>query len=332
MKKQGLFAFVLLMAAATPASAGNVILLMLDGVRWQEVFNGDKKGPIFTHLWDDYRREGVIFGDVDRGTGMTVSNGAYVSLPAYQSIMAGTTQPCSGNGCGRIKVETVQERVQRELNLQKGAVATIASWEKIPHAVEHTEGATFVNAAFQKLDDGEFDPEFNAINEAQAKDVPPWGGARYDRYTWAHSMRYLKKHQPRFMFVSLNDSDEWGHKGEWDRYVATLKQYDAWIAELISQLKTMGDYGRDTTLIVTTDHGRGEGGNWKHHGWLWPSSKNIWLYARRAQAPGPAENQALFADGNSGYSHVDVRPTIEAALGLEPVQCKQCGHVILMQP
>ncbi len=331
MLKQGLFCLLVLVVGHFEAQASdkNVILLMLDGVRWQEVFKGvdpslskNDSGDTFPFLLQELAREGMLLGNRDKGSEMTVSNSAFVSLPAYQSIMAGTTQPCGGNGCGRIKVETLQERIVRELGLEKTSVASIASWEKIPDAVEHLKGSAFVNAAFQPLEDGTNDAEFARINVLQGKDAPPWSGARFDRYTWAHATHYLQKYRPRFMFISLNDSDEWGHKGEYPNYVATLRQYDAWIRELTETLKRMGAYGENTTLIVTTDHGRGEGGSWKHHGWIWPSSKYVWLYGRPAGMSGAG----VFA--NVGYQHLDIRPTIEAALGLNALACKQCGRPI----
>ncbi len=342
MGKQGKF-FVLavacLFALVAPAMAatvkpgqgsGNVILLMLDGVRWQEVFRTDKTGLLFKHLFQEHLAEGQIFGNVDKDAAMTVSNSALLSLPAYQSIMSGETQPCSGNGCGRLGVETFQERAVSELKLNRLKVATIASWDKIPDAVEHVEGATFVNAAYDKLNDGTYDPEFEAINEAQVKDPAPWDGARFDRYTWAHSMHYLKKHHPRFLFISLDDSDEWGHKNEWDNYLASLRQYDNWIHELIQTLQGMGEYGANTTLLVTTDHGRGDGEMWGQHGWLWPECKYVWLYGRPARVNSTFNTSTIVDDETSEakYSHIDIRPTIEVGLGLTPHTCDGCGKVM----
>lgn len=305
----------------------NVVLVILDGVRWQEFFFGvdpslskNDSGDVFPNIWKDLIHEGITLGDHKKSGEMTVSNPALISLPAYQSIMAGQTQGCWTNSCGRIGVETLQERLVRELKTNKRRIATIASWEKIPNAVEHVAGTTFVNAAFQPLDDGEFDPEFDAINEAQKKDPPPWGGARFDRYTFAHALHYLKKHEPRFLFISLNDSDEWGHRSDYPRYLATLRQYDAWIKELVDTLKSMGEHGSNTTLLVTTDHGRGDDKAWANHGAFWPSSKYVWLYGRSPHTAGGRAWSGI------ARSHLDIRPTIEAASGIAPISCKQCGH------
>lgn len=314
-------------------SAGNesnVILLMLDGVRWQEVFHGtdpeldegDSEQVIFKNLFQDLGANDFLTGDKTMGNEMSVSNDVYISLPAYQSIMAGYTQSCLSNSCGRISVETVGERILREMNLSKYQVATISSWNKIPHSVEHIEGKTFVNAGQTPLLDETNDPETAEINRRQMADAPPWHDARLDKYTFAHAMNYLKKHQPRFLFISLNDSDEWGHKGHYKNYVSSLRQYDEWIASLIKTLQQMGEYGKSTTLLITTDHGRGDGKNWKHHSALYPASEFIWLYGRNPLLKG---HQGVLPQN---YTHIDIRPTIEATLGLSPIECKKCGKVI----
>jgi hypothetical protein len=315
-----------LLLSVSASAAGNVILLTLDGVRWQEVFHGDENGKvIFKHLLGDDRSGSVIFGNVDRNERYDTSNDMLMSLPAYQSIMAGTVQPCEDNNCGRIKVETFEERAVSELKLDRTQVATIASWDNIRNSVEHVQGSTFVSAYMDPVNDGTPDPESDAITAAQLKDVPPWEVARYDRYTWAHAMHYLKKHKPRFLFISLDDSDEWGHKFDWPSYIGSLKQYDQWIHELIGTLKEMGQYGDETTLIVTTDHGRGDGSNWGYHGWFWPESRAVWFYARAAKAAHVRRPIWFF---ENGYTHSDLRPTIESALGLTPRTCDECGHVI----
>lgn len=318
-------------AQARADNGHNVILLMLDGVRYQEFFYGvdpnrtDKdSGPTFPFLWSEFAKEGVFFGDKRKGDPMYIANRMRISLPAYHSIMAGRTQDCMTNTCGRITEETIQERLVRESRIHPRQVATIASWVKIRYAAESREGATFVNAGIQPLNDRTRDDEVDRINREQARDTPPWGDARFDKYTWAHSMRYLRAHQPRFMFISLNDADEWGHRGDYRRYVATLRQYDLWIKELIETLSRAGEYGEKTTLIVTTDHGRGETSNWIDHGPLTPDAKHVWLYGRSPKT----KARPRLGSVAGPYSHLDIRPTMEAALGVQPKTCEGCGVVM----
>jgi hypothetical protein len=335
--------------AARKDSGANVILVTLDGVRWEEVFHGvdpgqslDANPRIFSFMTGPLAKQGVLFGDRERGETVRVGNSHFNSLPGYQAIMAGNPQPCGSNLCGRISVETMQERILKDLELEPDQVAAIASWEKIANAVEHVEGTIFVNAGNRPLLPDGRDPlsaDDQAINEQSLKDPPPWHDARRDKYTFAHAINYLKAKRPRFLFISLNDSDEWGHRGKYDQYLATLRQHDAWIHELVTTLDSMGEYGRRTTLIVTTDHGRGEGNDWSEHGSGYADSGNVWIYGRSpfTEKRVTVNTRKLASVGAAApaasvsYSHLDIRPTIEATFGLEPKMdgvSPLPGHVI----
>jgi phosphopentomutase len=136
------------------------------------------------------------------------------------------------------------------------------------------------------------------------------GKTRLDADTWPKAFAYLKANKPRFLYISLNDADERGHAGDYSGYLKALRQYDAWLVELVAALDAMGDYGANTTLIVTTDHGRGLLWDWRNHGGR-PMSRRVWMYARHPRM----SRKGLTVLGGS---HVDLRPTIEKALGLAP--------------
>jgi len=319
-------AFAPTLAHAAPQ---NVILVTLDGVRWQEVFHGSDptlnketpSEPLFESLWKNWVPEGVIFGDADHGTRMTVANPSRVSLPGYQNIFEGFPTRCYANLCRRPPLETFPERILRELKLPREKVATFASWDRIRYAVESRKGATYINA-----DQDEVRPAdtFQAtVNKYEHKDQPPWFNARWDKYTFMHAMHYLKKVQPRFLFLSFLDSDEWGHHGSYPKYLESLNNYDRWINELFTTLEQMGEYGKNTTVIITTDHGRGlKKSSFKHHAFLYPAAKNIWLYSRSPKT------RAAHQAPSPGYTHSDIRPTIETIFGLEPTRCRKCGDII----
>lgn len=301
----------------------NVILLMVDGVRWQEVFRGadpwlaadETNKTVFPGLNASLKEHGALLGNVDQGSELTLLSRVRTSMSSYMNIMAGSKQFCLTNSCGRTWIETFPERIRRALNLPIEKVATISSWGQIGMAVEHQEGATFVNAGRAPLVDSSPDEELLKLNDEQLKEPLVWEDCRSDKLTFAQGLRYLKKHRPRFLFISLNDSDEWAHAEDYPKYLATLRQYDEWIQELNETLKSMGEYGANTLLLVTTDHGRGSGGNWGRHGILYPDSKYFWLYGNRRGIQPVTPGQ---------YSQANIRPTIETYLGLQPRQCWGC--------
>ncbi len=304
---------------SSPQTPANVILVMLDGVRWQEFLKAGRSGkPIFEYVQSTVSRGGTIFPD-DR-----VSNPYLVSLPAYQSIFAGAVQPCDGNACGRITTETFLERAVRELRLSPKKVATIASWNTIACAVESRPKTTFVNAGDIPLHDGIIDSEHRENNRRQ--ETVKWASqskrsyARLDEHTFRHALTYLKRHRPNFLFISLLDSDAHGHDRDFHAYLSTLRRYDHWLKELAATLDSMGEYSRKTAVIVTTDHGRGKGArNWSDHGPNVPEARRIWTYVQL-----PRNGSFRVVDSKS-HSHIDIRPTIETLLGLKPLACATCG-------
>src|SRR5450631_850727 len=122
----GLAVSVLLSAIPAPALAGktqNVVLVVGDGLRWQEIFTGadptllnDKEGgswtPIpalrklywnddlkqrrqllFPFLWGTVAREGQLLGNQTEGSIVRVTNPMWFSYPGYNEMASGVADP-----------------------------------------------------------------------------------------------------------------------------------------------------------------------------------------------------------------------------------------------
>ena len=161
------------------------------------------------------------------------------------------------------------------------------------------------------FDDGTQDEQMLKIQNEAMIDLPKWKGSRKDKYTFELGMHYLKKHCPRLLYISLVDSDEFGHDGDYPNYVRSLRQYDEYLDQLINTLNSMGEYGRQTTLLVTTDHSRGPGPLWLGHAITSSSEKNVFLYAKGRGVKATGRTKEM---GN----HTNIRPTIEYLLGVKP--------------
>ena len=82
-------------------------------------------------------------------------------------------------------------------------------------------------------------------------------------------------------------------------------------ALISSIVKSMGEYGKNTHVIITTDHGRGANiFTWQHHHAGLPSSRYIWAYIWNADGVVdiPISLDAL---GNRKFGHIDLRGYIE---------------------
>ncbi len=256
--------------AAETALTPRVILVTLDGVRREEFYDA----AVFPKL--HARTDGAA-------SALEVATPTLLSLPAYQSIFTGRVTECANNDCAPAQDETFPERLVRELKLEPAQVAVFASWAPIARAVARDVQAIH-------LDVGPHEGEGAA---------PPWGRARYDEVTWSKATAYLEDQKPRFLFLSFDDADEWGHRKQRDEYLSALKRYDGWLDELLTREK-------DAVVIVTTDHGRGAGNEWTEHGAEYPAAKGIWVWSRGLPKRAPLRH------------HLDVRPAIEAVFGLSP--------------
>ena len=280
--------------APTPWS---VVLVTFDGVRWQELFEGTDPvltrddGPVFERFWAELAPRGVTYGDVRAGHQLKVATSTNASLPGYMSIYGEVPQGCATNACGPIGVPTFVDRLHDELQLEKKQLEVVSAWLNVRYAVTSRDDV--------------------AVVKIPGDDTGGWGELdepfEFDRGTAPTGLQALTVRRPRFLHVALLDSDRFAHRGDYPRYLAVLRAYDRWLAELAGYLDER------TALIVTTDHGRGLWDQWTEHGPQVPASSRAWAYVR---LPAAASGLSLEDPGARAFDHHDVRYTIETLFGL----------------
>lgn len=294
--------------AGTPEKITHVIYITLDGVRWQDIFLNHQNMPIF---WQKYAKTATIYGEPGSDTTMEVAS-VPISLPSYQSQMAGAVTPCQDNECGALTIETFPEKLVTQGGLKKADVASISSWEVTDLAYETKPGTAFSNHGTRPMHDPytyEIDSKMKALNIAQSA-AYPGDDTRLDRYTFAQAMHYFKKYKPRFLWISFGDADDFAHEGKKNNYRQTLAFYDRAIDKIMQTVKSLNLTGK-TMIIITTDHGRGNGKNWTEHEISLPESKQTWAFVIN----GKLENGVK--DGNAyHFTTLSIRPTIEKAFGI----------------
>ena len=127
---------------------------------------------------------------------------------------------------------------------------------------------------------------------------------------------YLEKHHPRFLWLGLGQSDDWSHADRYDRLLDYLHLADRLIGELWSTLQADPAYRGKTSLVITTDHGRGlTPGNWIDHDATSPNSENIWLAVIGPDTPRRGELGPL----PTVYQR-DIAATVISLYGLDPAR------------
>jgi hypothetical protein len=287
----------------------NVVLITLDGVRIQEIFGGldeavarevVKKGraedsPLWQRYWaptpDERRRKlmpflwgtllanhGAIAGNPAAGSAMRVTNRHRFSYPGYSEIATGAAHDAEidSNDNRRNPFPSVLEIVRRQRTLDRRAVATFASWETFRWIVEHEEGATTVNAGLQAYEHP--DQELQVLSRWQFEARTPWDGTRHDAYTWRFARAHLASYQPRLLWIALDETDDWAHDGRYDRVLDSLARFDAALSDLWTWLQAHDQYRGKTTIVITTDHGRGTGPTgWRDHGKDVEGAQDVWV-------------------------------------------------------
>lgn len=294
----------------------NCILVTIDGVRPQEFFQGvsgsgtdltlEEDQLLMPFFWHELAPRGRVLGQ-DKSFQIVAQTP--ISLPSYRSIFTG--RGIDGSNTDRFSqdVDTVFDEVIRRLDLTFSQVASIASWERIAFALNTTH--FFINTGQHHYPHNRDNSTLALSNREQFDNPPPWMNARYDRYTRDFALDYLQVHQPRLMHIGFNDTDDEAHNGEWEHYLQGIRDADAFLRELTGFLEAHPFYRGQTTVIVTTDHGRGIGEQWRDHGPTIAESEYAWFYASGPKIP---------ADGIvtiEGASHAVVRPMILEAMGVE---------------
>jgi hypothetical protein len=323
--------------ATDPKTSGRVVLITLDGVRAEDVFEGadPKLRPgsdvkrlrrpeeVMPRTHRLVATRGVALGAERSGCGAVhTASGANVSLPGYLEIFTGRRTRCRDNNCDRTTSPTVlDEAVHNGL----APVASIGSWEILDRAVTNGSMPMLVAEGTRRWPEprpavGEPLEQLVSIGE-RADAYPGHGRYRPDTKTIAIALEYLRAARPAVLHVGLGDADEYGHRNDYPAYLAAIGEADAFIGKVADTLEDMGELGARTTVIVTTDHGRYR--DFQHHGANSNTSARTFVIAFGVH---------VAARGIACPSHeitlADIAPTIRVLTGLPPDPSREAGRPI----
>src|ERR1035438_9852314 len=269
--------------AAQPHHTKNVILFTADGLRWQDLFTGidptlmnekeasmkdakdrrqrywrdtpeERRKQLMPFFWNELASRGAIFGNVNKGSSMRVTNAFRVSYPCYAEMLTGHAQDDVINDNVNIQnpSETVLEFARRKLNLDRSQVALFASWNAFVRIGESKPGSITINAGYENFDGG---ARMRDLSRGQFLALSPWDEERHDYFTFEMAMEYLKAVKPRVLFISFDETDDWAHDKRYDRVLDKIHYFDQCVRELFATLDAMPEYKGSTSVIVTTNPG-----------------------------------------------------------------------------
>jgi hypothetical protein len=152
----------------------NVILITLDGMRWQEIFSGAEKrlitkkfvsdsAQLMKKFWDEnpnkrrellmpffwttISKEGQLYGNRNLGNKVNVSNNQWFSYPGYNEILTGSAD--NARVTSNDKFDNPNTNVLEFINKQKGfegKVAAFTSWDVFPSIINSKRNGILVNS------------------------------------------------------------------------------------------------------------------------------------------------------------------------------------------
>ena len=303
--KRAAAALFLFVAGCAAERGHSVILVTVDGVRWQEVFGGadlrlieekketaaatkkafwretaeERRSALFPFLWDTVAQEGQLLGNVGLGSPVIVTNRYKISYPGYHELLSGfASETISSNS----KVPNPSLTVLEWLHGRPGfrhSVAAYCSWDVFP-SILNRDRCGF------PIDTGEPSPNPSLLRRLSAEVAPPWEGSVYDAFVFHAGLEYLREKKPRVFYFAFGDPDEYAHKGAYDDYLESLQRTDGWLRELWTTIQAIPEYRGKTSLIVTVDHGRGDNpAEWRSHNNKVNGAGYIWVAALGPRIP-----------------------------------------------
>lgn len=281
----------------------NIVIVTLDGMRWQEIFGGadkalltnkkftrdsaeiaekfwnedvtERRKKLFPFLWSTIAGQGQLHGNRNFNSNVNVANRYSFSYPGYNEIFTGFPDDSVNSNDKRWNANT---NVLEFINQQKkysGKVAAFSTWDVFPYILNSKRSGVYVNADVDTL---KFDGAiFKLINDWQFLTTRPIG-VRPDVITYIAAREYMKAFKPKVLYIAFDETDDLAHAGMYDQYLQSAHAEDKMLEDLWNYIQSTPQYKDKTTLFITCDHGRGDKvkEEWQHHGDKIEGASQIW--------------------------------------------------------
>ena len=328
-------------SAAWAGKTRNVILVIADGVRWQEVFTGAdptllngeaggswtsaaelkakywdedpvvRRGKLFPFLWATVATQGQIYGNQHKGSVARVTNAMFFSYPGYNEMVSGAADPrLDSNEYGPNPNVTVFEWLNTRPGFA-GKVEVFGTWATFADIFNGARSRLSIRSGATLIDANDRSAHGVLLNELYQTTTRLEGSDPFDSFLHVVVRDHLRAHHPRVLFIGYGDTDTWQHMGRYDAFLETAHSFDEYLADLWRQVQSTAHYKDKTTLIVSTDHGRGSGPiQWRDHGVDQKGSDGIWIAVIGPDTPPLGERH-----DSPDVSQAQIAATLAALVG-----------------
>lgn len=280
-----LFFIVNICCLAQKNKAENIILISVDGLRWQEIFHGVDSTLLFNDryhnqdleslkkkfwtssldkrrqmtmpfFWDTIASEGQLYGNRDLGNKVNVRNKYWFSYPGRSETLCGYYDPrINSNGYPNNPNENILEFLNKQ-DGYKDKVVTFASWDAVERIVNRDRNGMLVNLPGEEVQGAALTLAQKLANEQQHYLPEFFGkGIRLDENTFAIAKTYMMANHPKVVYIDLADPDDFGHAGQYDFFLDAAHYIDAMFASLWRMIQEDFFYKNKTAIMIYPDHG-----------------------------------------------------------------------------
>jgi hypothetical protein len=327
-------------AVAQATRTRNVVLIVSDGLRWQEVFNGadgalldredggvrdtaslrkefgrgtpgEARAALMPFFWGVIARHGQLYGNESKGSVARVTNGLKFSYPGYSEMLTGHPDPrIDSNDAGPNPNVTVFEWLDA-LPEYRGRVAAFGTWKTFDDILNEARSGIPVRAGWELPFDAAATPAERLLDSLYSTTTRLWDDITYDSFMQEAVLGYVRARHPRVLFVGYGETDEWAHARRYDQYLRSARRVDQFVAQLWRAMQEIPQYRDSTTFIITADHGRGGGRrDWTDHGRDVSGAENIWIAVLGPDTPPLGERT-----GTTPVTQSQIAATLAALLG-----------------
>jgi Metalloenzyme superfamily len=323
-----------------PHQTENVFLIISDGLRWQEVFNGAeelllnktnggvknvpvlqtnfwratpelRRAALFPFFWSEIARRGQLYGNQPKGSVASVMNTRKFSYPGYNELLTGFADPKIDSNDKKPNVNvTVYEWFHNQPDFRRRVVA-FGTWDVFPYIFNQARSGIPVWPPWEMKFADTSVTASPALVSLMADTTPILEGVILDSFLFHAAVDHIQQKKPRLAFIGFGETDEWAHAGRYDLYLESAHNVDRFVQGLWDTVQGIPQYRDKTTFIVSADHGRGSGlTGWKDHGEKVRGAEGIWLAVIGPDTPPLGERSQT-----APVTQSQIAATIAALLG-----------------
>jgi hypothetical protein len=285
-----------------------VVLITLDGFRWQELFTGadenligekkyvenkdhlkekfwkktpeERRTALMPFFWNEVTKMGQLHGNRNQGSDVNLTNSMWFSYPGYNEILTGAADDKRINSNDKFNNPntTVLEKINN-MTAYKGKVAAFGSWDVFPFIINAERSGIPVNAGFDGAKGTTLSEREKFLNELLPVTPSPWDSVRFDAFTSNYALECMKREHPELVYISYGETDDFAHDGNYQAYLNSAHATDDLIKQLWEYTQNDPFYKNNTIFILSTDHGRGTEplDTWRSHGSKIKGADQTWL-------------------------------------------------------